>query len=221
MADQEVKASGVQELIDRLSEEGVVEGKRQAELLTTRAEQSAAETLNHAEQKAKTIVQQAREEAERIQSAGQDALALAARDSVRHLESQIHDGFRNKLKRLIVHTLDDQEFLRRMILELTRHSSPADDAGPVEVILPETVVSDEELQRRIEAGEEVELIDFVRELTGETIRGGFTLSTTDADEHGLRVRVKDQDVEIELTADAITNLLAKHLLPRFRSIIHN
>lgn len=221
MADQEVKASGVQELIDRLSQEGVVKGRRQAESLTSEAGKKAAEILEAAEQKAAEIVRHAQEEADRIQAAGQDALAIAARDSVRNLESQIHDGFRAKLQRLVVHTLENDEFLKKLILEITRTAAPEGDSGPIRIYVPSRVISDDELQRRLEAGEDVELTDFVRDLTGDTIRDGFSLATSDTEQEGLRVAVKDQDVEIELTADAITDLLAAHLLPRFRAVIRS
>ncbi len=76
MSDQET-TSGVQELIDRLSQEGVAEGQRQAEKIVTNAQaQSGRVLLESARRQASEILEQARPQADEMKSAGEEALRL-------------------------------------------------------------------------------------------------------------------------------------------------
>ena len=63
------RSSGVQELIDRLREKGVEEGKEQADQLVADARQQAAQMLDDARREAADLLQRAREEAERLRAA--------------------------------------------------------------------------------------------------------------------------------------------------------
>ena len=221
MAEQQPQSSGVQELIDRLSEEGVAEGERQAENLRDEAQKKAGEILAAARKEAGDIVEQAKGEAERFKKAGEEALQLASRDAVRNLQSQIHVGFRNKLRELLAHTLQDGEFLKQMILEVVRCAAPPEEAGPIEIRLAAECITDDELRKRIESGEEGQIVDFIQGMTGDGIREGFTLATSETDQPGIRVRVVEDDVEIELTESSLSELLARHLLPRFRAVMQS
>ena len=73
MAEQP-EASGVQQLIDRLSEEGVSEGEREAERIVAEARQKANDILDSARQQASEILQQARLEADHFRAGGEEAL---------------------------------------------------------------------------------------------------------------------------------------------------
>ena len=104
---EQASTSGVQELIDRLSHEGVAQGQKQAEEIVRDAQKKADETLDEARQQANEILKQAREEAQQFQAAGEEALRLAARDAVRDFGSLIHDGLRQRLQELVHHQIKD------------------------------------------------------------------------------------------------------------------
>ena len=91
MTDQE-NASGVQELINRLSQEGVAEGQRQADGIVNDAQRKADAILESARKQAADMLSKAREEASQYQAAGEEALRLAARDAVRDFGAKIHAG---------------------------------------------------------------------------------------------------------------------------------
>ncbi len=215
---EQTSTTGVQELIDRLSQEGVSEGQRQAENITTRAQQQADDLLESARQQADAIVKQARDEAQQFQTAGEEALRLAARDAVRDFGARLHDGLRNRLQELVQHQLQDPKLVKRMILQVTRQATEG-LGGEAEILLPPEVVSEEEARRRIEAGEQDLLTEFVQGLIGQDLREGFTVDLGSQHHSGVVVRVVNQNVEIDLTDEAIADLLAQHLLPRFRAIM--
>ncbi len=211
--------TGVQELIDRLSQEGVAEGQRLAGEMLDDAKRKADAVVDEAKNNAKEIIKEAREEADRYRAAGEEALRLAARDATRDFGAKIHEGLRQRLQELVREQVDETKLIRRMILEITRAATADIGDGKVEVLLPETVITEEKARKKIEAGEKDVLTEFVEELIGESVREGFTIQLSDQQQPGPTVKLIDEHVEIDLSADAISDLIAQHLLPRFRAIM--
>ena len=216
MTDQ-TPTTGVQELIDRLSQEGVSEGQRQAENLVRDAQKKADNMLDSARQQANEIIQKARDQASQFQAAGEEALRLAARDAVRDFGARIHDGLRNRLQELVQHQIKDRELVKRMILEITRKATEGVEGA--EILIPAELVTEADARKRLEAGDEDVLTEFVQGLLGEDLREGFTVDLGSQSQNGLIVRVVNQNVEIDLTDEAIAELLNQHLLPRFRAVM--
>lgn len=214
------ETSGVQQLIDRLSREGVAEGEQQAEQILAAAREQAAQIIEGAKAQAAEIVNKAREEAQHFEAGGKEAVKLACRDGVRELASLLHEGFRARLQELVRHHLQDADLLKQLILEIAGKAKPPEGAD-VEILLPADAVAEEELRKRIKAGDEDALTRFARQMLGDEIRKGFILQPGDDEETGLRVRVVDENVEIDFTDEAITELLAQHLLPRFRAVLRS
>lgn len=215
----EYKTIGVQKLIDRLSDEGVAEGQRQAEIIVAESQQKANDILESARQEANKILKQARAESDKLQAAGEEALHLAARDAVRHFGARMHDGLRNRLQELVHHELQQPDLIKRMILEITGEASKSVGNQPVEILLPPEIISEDEARKRAEAGEPDELMKFVEGMIGQRLREGASVDIGSQIESGVGVRVVDQNVEIDLTDEAITELLARHMLPRFRAVM--
>ena len=218
MSDQP-NTSGVQELIDRLSQEGVAEGQQQAEKIVRDAQRKADEIVDSARQQANEILKQSREEAEQFQAAGEDALRLAARDAVRDFGARVHGGLRNRLQALVQQQVREPKLIKRMILAITHRATEGIGDEPIEILLPSETITEEDARRSIEAGNPDALTQFIQGLIGEDLREGFTVSLGSQQQGGLTVRVVNQNVEIDLTDDAITGLLAQHLLPRYRAIM--
>jgi V/A-type H+-transporting ATPase subunit E len=215
----EDKTIGVQQLIDRISDEGVAEGHRLAEKIVADAQQKADDILESARREANEILKHAREEADKLQDAGEEALQLAARDAVRDFGARIHDGLRNRLQELVHHELQQPDLIKRMILEIAGEASKSVKDERIEILLPPEIVSEDEARKRVEAGEQDALTNFVQGLIGEDLRSGVSVRLGSRQQNGISVRVADQNVEIDLTDETITELLASHLLPRFRAIM--
>jgi V/A-type H+-transporting ATPase subunit E len=211
--------SGVQDLIDRLSQEGVAEGQKQAEQIVGEAERKADGILESARQQANHILKEAREQSEQYQVAGEEALRLAARDAVRDFGSRVHDGLRNRLQELVQQQLKEPKLIKRMILEITRQATEGLGDEQVEVLLSPELITEEDARHRIQSGQRDVLTEFVQGLLGEDLREGFTVDLGNRRQGGLTVRVVNQNVEIDLTEESISEHLAQHLLPRFRAIM--
>ena len=56
-------------------------------------------------------------------------------------------------------------------------------------------------------------------MAGDIVREGLSFDVADDETPGVRVRLVDQEVEVELTDETVSALLMEHLVPRFRAII--
>jgi V/A-type H+/Na+-transporting ATPase subunit E len=216
-----VESAGVDKLIDRLRDDGIAQGRSQAQALVTAAQKQASDIVATAQRQADSILVNAKEEAGKLKAAGEHAIALAMRDTILSLEGEIVKEFRNELVQLIKGLLADPAFLQRLILEVASKAAPASTGKRVELLLPAEIVSLEDLQRKPEQATPGTLMHFVLSLGGGMLREGISFGVTDDGEAGIRVRLVDDDVRIDLTESAISELLLRHMLPRFRALLRS
>ena len=48
---------------------------------------------------------------------------------------------------------------------------------------------------------------------------GVTFKALSPDAEGIRVRVKGKDLDVDLTAEAVADILLEHMQPRFRALM--
>jgi V/A-type H+-transporting ATPase subunit E len=212
-----VESAGVESLIGRLRDEGVTQGRVQAEALVTAAQQQAAELVATAQREAEAILTRAREEAGKLKAAGEDAIRLAMRDTILALEGDLLKGFTDRLHRLVKGVLADPAFLQGLILEVAGRAAPTSKRA--ELLLPAELVALEDLQSTPEQATPGTLMHFVLSLGGGMLREGMCFGVSEDGEAGIRVRLVDEDVQIDLTESAISQLLLRHMLPRFRALL--
>lgn len=215
-------SSGVDALIARLREEGVSAGRSQAAQIVTDAQRQAKQILDKAHAEARDRLETARREADAYRAAGDEALKTAIRDTVLSMKSDLMQRFSGDVRRLVSQQLADPEILQRMILEIA--GRVRDEAGvgpddPLEIVLPETAVGLEELRNNPEELGKGRLTKFVLGLTGEMLREGVTFSASEDAKAGIQVKVEGKDVTLDLTNEAVADLLLQHLQPRFRAVL--
>lgn len=212
-------AQGVQELLDKLRDEGVAEGKSQAERLVADARVQAMEILDRAKAEAEKLLSSARGQAAEFEASGKAALRLASRDVILSVREACHDEFRNRLRQFVKHRLSDQKLLEQMILELAAKTRPSESTGKLLVQLPKTQISSEELQKEVRDVQPGSLAAFVLGLTADVLRAGLTFGVSEEDGEGVRIKLLDDDVQLELTDHTITSVLMRYLAPRYRAVM--
>ncbi|QEQ95629.1 ATPase [Neptunomonas concharum] len=221
MNDNGVHASsGVEALIEQLREQGVRTGQQEASRLIEEAEHRADWLLSQARQEAEQLVANARREAEHLRKAGEDALRIAARDMNLEVKESLGKSFTDQVERLVSQQMDNPEFLQRLIIELvgkSRVDMGLDATEKVEVLLPQTFIGLEELRRNPSEYRDGQLSKFVQSLTAEQLREGLSIGLHEG--KGIKVSLVGQEIEVDLSSAAISQLLLKHLQPRFRAIL--
>ncbi|MBG6164662.1 V/A-type H+-transporting ATPase subunit E [Labrenzia sp. EL_195] len=213
--------AGVQALIDRLKSEGVSAGQSEGDEILAKAKTRAEAIVSEAQKKADALLAEARAEAAREKAATEDGLKVAARDLVLSLRNELGDRIQQEAGRLVGTTLGDEQFLQKLILAMAgnaKENASVSNTEPMEIVLPEKVVTFEELKQSPEAVEPGTLTHFVIALAGEALRGGVTFSTAPGFA-GIKVKLTDRDVSIDLTEESVATLLKRHLQPRLRAVM--
>jgi V/A-type H+/Na+-transporting ATPase subunit E len=215
-----VVASGVQELIDRLRDEGVAHGQGEAERMIADARVKSMEILDQARSESERLLAEARAEAHSILENGKEALRLASRDVVLRVREGCNEQFRTQLKRLVQHKLNDPKLLEQMILQIAAKARPEESNKQTRILLPEGSASEEELAREVANPEPGSLAAFVLGLTADLLRDGLSFGVSDDPSPGVRVQIVEDDVQLELTDETITAVLMQYLAPRFRAVLN-
>ncbi|MEE9396094.1 MAG: hypothetical protein V3V31_03685 [Methylococcales bacterium] len=213
---------GVEVLIERLRDEGVVEGKNQAEQLIFDARKKASSIKNQARKEAEEIVASAHKEAEALKTAGKDALELAARDAHLKLRELVMNRFSDEVRRLVGKVMEPEPFMEKLILQVAgraRDEAGLDKEDTLNIRLPENLIRIDDLRKNPENLKEGTLAHFVLAVMASLFREGITYQPAGDVTSGLKVYLKDGDVEVDLSDEAITAVLLEHLQPRFRALL--
>jgi V/A-type H+-transporting ATPase subunit E len=219
MAEDPKVPSGVQSLISRLRDEGVKAGQQEAERLVEEAQQQAAQILNRAKTEAEELREKAHRQIEADRVASHEAIQMAFRDTLLKLGSEIRAAFSAHVKRLVSMELEERDFLRKCILLIVGYAGdrlPKDQ--PLEVLIADDLfVAVGDKTELTETGKE-RLRDLVLGISREMLREGVDLKPAGHDERGMKVRLVGEDLELDLSDKALSEVLLQYLTPRFRAI---
>ncbi|MFC5050263.1 hypothetical protein ACFPK9_06535 [Rubritalea spongiae] len=208
-----IAASGVNELIQRIRDEGVEKARDEAKQIVHQAKQEAAQLVAKAEAQAKRELEAAREKIETETYASEEALKIAARDTVKNLGAGVSRVFRNQLERVIHEELGDASLIREVILAVASEAGEMVDAGTPAELLVHYEQGDENAEKRIN--------DLIYHLSHETFKEGLTLKPQAGLQRGVSIKVEGADVLIDVNEETLTELLHHQLLPRYRHLLRN
>ncbi len=219
MAQESKGSSGVQELINRLKDEGIQSGRDEASKIVEQAQQQASQLLFKAREEAEALRAKAKAEIEAERRSADEALRLAVRDVEIRLETDLKSVFAAHVRRLVSMELQDHDFLKQMVLAIALKSSasiPADQGMDIQIA---NELFEDYAGTELSGKGKQRLRHFLLAVSSEMLREGVDLHPGGDDQVGLRVQLRGEDLEIDLTQKAISELLLKHLAPRFRAVI--
>jgi V/A-type H+-transporting ATPase subunit E len=221
MAETTKVASGVQELINRLRDEGVKAGQEKSDQVLREAQEQASRIVAQAEAEAEKILNKARSEIETERAAANDSLRVAIRDTELKMEAELKAGFAAHVKRLVSVELSDREFLRQIVLGIAGMAAgdKACEGQPVEVLLPQGLFETDERETRLTEKGQDRMRHLVLGISGDMLREGVDLKPSEDISGGIRIRLVGEDLEIDLSDQAISDLLLQNLLPRYQAIV--
>lgn len=224
MADQDTDtgkaATGVQNLIDRIRDDGVKAGKEESARIIREAEHKAAAIIADAKAQARESLEEARSRIASERHSAEESLKLAARDTIKELGVDVRAAFERQLKRFVSAQLEDKEFLREVILALAgRTAAEAINDRAVQILLSENLVGDETDGTSGEAEAEERIRQFILSVSSESLREGVEFKLDSSVESGVSVRIVGEQLRIDLNDVTISDFLVRHLLPRYRRIL--
>jgi len=184
--------SKIQELTEKIYQEGVDKAQNQATILIKEAEEKAAGLINDAQQKADNTIQEAERKSQEIYQGIKDELQSISKQVLAITKEKITESIvTDASKKLSETLLDDKDFLKSIILELVNKwdmgSGPIDDLS---LVLSEKQMG--KLDDFFKSGALQIMQSKKQILFDSSIKKGFQII---AKSEGFKVSFSDEDLE--------------------------
>ena len=199
--------SKLQELTDKIYQEGVERGTQDAEKIVAQARVEAESILKKANAEAEKIVAQANQKAEELRTNIQSELKLSVRQSINALKQQIANlVVAQTVNTGIKDILQDTTYLKEIVLTVVQNWNPSVDSNiNVSVLLPSD--KEKELQKYFET-----------EAKG-LLSKGLKIGYSDNIKNGFEIGPADGSYKISFTDDDFANFFSDFLRPKLAAIL--
>ena len=212
---QHPASSGVDELIRRVRDEGVGQAREESDRILEEARKQASAIVSQANAEAEASRQAARAQIEADRKSATEALQMAARDTVLDLTSRVARAFESHVQRLVSSATRDEALVRTIVLVLAgKAKQEITQDKDLEIMVSDAFergAADEKLRERSKG--------LILALSQEMLREGVELVASSDVTGGARVKLVGENLEIDLSDRAITELLVRYMQPRFISIL--
>lgn len=197
----------LQELTDKLYNEGLSKGKQDGEELLQKAKAESESIIAQAKAEAERIVAQANKEAEELRTKVMADVKMAATQSIAVTKQEIE-------KMVVTRTaaegvkanMGNAAFVKELILSVVKAFNPQ-NASPVDLnlILPESL--------------KAEVEPFVKNEIANQFKGEVKVDYSKKMNGGFKVAPKDGGYVLQFTDEEFQNLVANYLRPATKKIL--
>ena len=195
----------LQELTDKLDNEGLSKGKQEGEELLAKAKVQADELVAKAQAEAAQIVAAAQKQAEELKTKTASDLKMAASQSIAATKKDIETLIVGKMTDdAVKKTLSSPDFIKEMIKTVAEKFTTD---GPVDlnIILPESLKSD--------------LEPFVATELAKILGAGVEASFSKKVSGGFQIGPKDGGWFVSFTEETFNQLISEYLRPATKKIL--
>ena len=195
----------LQELTDKLYNEGLSKGKQEGEEILAKAKVQADEIVAKAKAEAQAIVAAATKQAEDLKTKVQGDLKMAAAQSIAATKKDIETLVVAKMTQADTKAaLTSAEFVKEVILAVAKGFS-TEGTADLEVILPEALKKD--------------LEGFVNQELAKVLNGNVEASFSKKIAGGFTIGPKDGGYFISFTDETFDALISEYLRPATKKIL--
>ena len=195
----------LQQLTEKLYQEGLSKGKQEGENLLAEAKKQAAGIVDEARAQAEAILAQARKDASDYKTKVESDLKMASAQALQATRKDLEDMVVCKLTDTQVSkALSSPEFLKGIITEVARKFN-AEEAVDLDLVLQESLKK--------------ELEPFVKNELGTLLKGGVDAAFSKKVAGGFNIGPKDGGYFISLTDDTFKSLIGEYLRPATKKLL--
>jgi len=195
----------LQELTDKLYNEGLSKGKAQGEAMIAEAKEKAAQIIAEAEKKAAEIIAKAEKDSEDLKTKTSSDVKMASEQALQ--------ATRNDLENMVVAKVADTQVSDALaapdfikgIIKAVAEKFNAEEAVDLNLVLPESLKS--------------ALEPFVKNELGKLLKGNVTAQFSKKLAGGFNIGPKDGSYFISLTDDSFKSLIREYLRPATKKLL--
>ena len=195
----------LQELTQKLYEEGLAKGKQEGETLLQKAAAEADNIVKQAKEEAEAILAKARKDAEDYKVKVEGDVKMAAQQSVQATRTDIENLVVSKVvDGTVDKALSNEDYLKGIITAVAQKFS-ADEPADLSLVLPES----------LKAG----LEPFVKNELGKLLGKGVDAAFSKKIAGGFKIGPKDGGYFVSLTDDTFKELIGSYLRPATKKLL--
>ncbi len=197
----------LQELTERLYNEGLSKGKQEAEEIKASAIRESEKIISDAQKVAEGIVENARKEAEEIRVRVENDLKMASGQAMATLKQNIESLIVTKaIEPTLKANMEDPALIKELVLTIAKAFDATDQAPKgLELILP--------------AAMQNELEQYFQKQARAAMDAGFEISYSKQISGGFRIGPKDGGYMISFAEKDIKAMLAEYLRPASKKLL--
>ncbi len=195
----------LQELTQKLYEEGLAKGKQDGEALLQKAQSEAEGIVKQAQEEAEAILAKARKDAEDFKVKVEGDVKMAAQQAVQATRADIENLVVAKVvDGTVDKALANEDYLKGIITAVAQKFS-ADEPADLSLILPES------LKKSLEP--------FVKNELGKLLGKGIDASFSKKVAGGFKIGPKDGGYFVSLTDETFKDLIGSYLRPATKKLL--
>ena len=195
----------LQELTDKLYNEGLSKGKQEGEELLAKAKAQVDDMLAKAQAEAAQIIAAAQKQAEEIRTKTASDIKMASAQSIAATKKDIETLVITKMTEAEVKkALTSADFVKEVVLAVAKGFN-AEEPVDLEVVLPESLKGD--------------LEEFVANELAKTLKGGVEASFSKKVAGGFNIGPKNGGYFVSFTDETFNALISEYLRPATKKIL--
>ncbi|MGE4567754.1 MAG: hypothetical protein AB7C90_01045 [Bacteroidales bacterium] len=199
--------SKLQELADKLYQEGLSKGREQADALVSQAKEEAARIVESARKEASDLLAEANLAAAEAKKNADTEIKMAFRQLESEVKLRIAGLIVSKaLSEPVAKSMQDVAFVQSLIAEAVSGFNPrGEEPVTLSVLLP--------------AEKQADFKAFAEAQTAKSLKGGFEITFDKRIHAGFKVGLKDEQYYISFTDKDFENLFAAYLRPHLKQLL--
>ena len=196
----------LQELTDKLYNEGLSKGKQEAEQMMANAKNEAAQIIAQAKEQAQEILAKAQNEAAEIKSKTENDVKMASLQAFTAVKQQIESVITAKTLAPAKSAVAGTEFLKEIVKAIVTAFNPQNsDSVALDIILP--------------AEKQAELEQFAKEQLSKICSAGVDVQFSKGVQGGFKIAPKGEGYMLSFTDKDFENIIAEYLRPKTKELL--
>lgn len=196
----------LQQLTERLYNEGLAKGKEEAAAMLEKAKEQAEQILASAQQQSQQMISKAEKECLEIKAKADGDIRTASQLALSQIKQDIEQAISiETVAKPVKEALSSKEFMQSLIKTIIAAYSPDKEATGLEFILPENMKAD--------------LEHYLKELIHTSLSDGLDVKFSKNVSSGFKVSRKGSGYFIDFSEEAFIDIISGYLRPKTRKLI--
>jgi V/A-type H+-transporting ATPase subunit E len=196
----------LQELTDKLYNEGLSKGKQEAEQMMANAKNEAAQIIAQAKEQAQEILAKAQNDAAELKSKTENDVKMASLQAFTAVKQQIESVITAKTLAPAKSAVAETEFLKEIVKAIVTAFNPQNsDSVALDIILP--------------AEKQAELEQFAKEQLSKICSAGVDVQFSKGVQGGFKIAPKGEGYMLSFTDKDFENIIAEYLRPKTKELL--